>query len=169
MPRRTEHRAPNSVYEQFAPAVLGYFRSHRMRDPEGLTGDVFVAVTEKLGGFRGDDAALRRWVFTIAHHRRIDAIRRAARSLEDLGGRPEAESYEDPAAIDPELVEALGVLTDEQREVIVLRFVADLPIDEVARLTGRSKGAVKMLQSRGTEVLRRALDRDPTEEIRPIT
>lgn len=153
VPGRREERSPASVYAELAPAVLGYFRSQRMRDPEGLTGDVFVAVTERLGTFRGDDAALRRWVFTIAHHRRVDEIRRAARRPEVLTDTPESPPVRDAEAFDPALVAALHCLTPEQREVLVLRYVADLPVRAVATLTGKGVGAVKMLQARGLAAL----------------
>lgn len=146
------------VYERLAPSVLGYFRSHRMTDPEGLTGDVFVAVTERLAGFEGDDAALRRWVFTIAHHRRVDEIRRATRRPAQVDIDPDPGPVDDPQPIDPELVAALRALTDDQREVVVLRFVADLAVADVADVTGRTEGAVKMLTSRGLDALRAALD-----------
>lgn len=129
-----------------------------MRDPEGLTGDVFVAVTEKLGRFRGDDAALRRWVFTIAHHRRVDEIRRDQRRPETLTETPTAPPTIDPAPLDPDLVAALDQLTPDQRDVLVLRYVADLSLRDVARITGRRTGAVKMLQSRALA----ALSADPS-------
>ena len=150
--------------------MLGFFRSHRMRDPEALTGDVFVAVTEKLGGFRGDDEALRRWVFTIAHNRRIDEIRRAARRQETLVDDPEVLPTLDAVPFDPGLAAALGRLTAEQREVLVLRYVADLPIAVVARITGRRPGAVKMLQARGLEALGQLLDvpDPPTGPAEPV-
>lgn len=159
-------RTPGSVYEQLAPAVLGYFRASRMRDPEGLTGDVFVAVTETLSRFRGDDAALRRWVFTIAHHRRVDEIRRSQRRDEVLTDRPDQPPSVDDPPFDPDLVEALGRLTPEQREVVVLRYVADLPIAAVAAVTGRRQGAVKMLQARGLAALAEVLqagEREPAQ------
>lgn len=146
-------RSPAAVYEQLSSAVLGYFRAQRMRDPEGLTGDVFVAVTEGLARFRGDDAALRRWVFTIAHHRRVDEIRRSTRRPETLGEVPTGPATPDPAPLDPDLVDALGTLTIDQRDVLVLRYVADLPIKQVAKITGKRVGAVKMLQARGLAAL----------------
>ena len=139
------------VYDALAPAVLGYFRSHRMDDPEGLAGDVFVAVTQRLATFEGDDAALRRWVFTIAHHRRVDEIRRAARLAPP--GPPGTEAAEDEDPFDPELVAALATLTDDQRQVVVLRHVADLSVEDVAELTGRTPGSVKMLTARGLDAL----------------
>lgn len=144
-------RSVEGIYDALAPAVLGYFRSHRMSDPEGLTGDVFVAVTQRLATFEGDDAALRRWVFTIAHHRRVDEIRRSARQVPPGPPSPEAVDPEDP--FDPDLVAALATLTDDQRQVVVLRHVADLSVEDVAAITGRSPGSVKMLAARGLEAL----------------
>lgn len=144
-------RSVEGIYDSLAPAVLGYFRSHRMADPEGLTGDVFVAVTQRLPTFEGDDAALRRWVFTIAHHRRVDEIRRASRLAPAGPPTPEAVDPEDP--FDPDLVAALDTLTDDQRQVVVLRHVGDLSVEDVAAITGRSHGSVKMLSARGLEAL----------------
>ena len=152
------------IYDELAPAVLGYFRGRGARHPEDLTGDVFVAVAEGLGRFRGDRAALRRWVFTIAHHRLVDEYRRSGRRTETtVAELPEAPSHDD-APIDDELLAALRSLTDEQREVVVLRFVADLPLRDVARVVGKRSGAVKMLQLRGLEALRAQLERAPADE-----
>jgi RNA polymerase sigma factor (sigma-70 family) len=144
-------RSVERIYDDLAPAVLGYFRSHRMADPEGLTGDVFVAVTHRLAGFEGDDAAVRRWVFTIAHHRRVDEIRRSTREVPAPIPSAAAVEHEDP--FDPDLIAALSTLTDGQRQVVVLRHVADLSVEDVAAITGRSVGSVKMLSSRGLEAL----------------
>ena len=141
------------LYDELAPAVRGYFRARGVRDAEDLTGDVFVKVAEGLGRFRGDRAALRRWVFTIAHHRLVDHYRTTGRRqtsptavLPDLA----VPAVELP---DPELLAALGDLTDEQREVVVLRFVVDLPVRDVAKILGKRTGAVKMLQARALEAL----------------
>jgi RNA polymerase sigma-70 factor, ECF subfamily len=149
--RGADARSVERVYDAMAPAVLGYFRSHRMADPEGLTGDVFVAVTRRLAAFEGDDAALRRWVFTIAHHRRVDEIRRASRQIP--AGPASSEAVEDDNPFDPDLAAALATLTDDQRQVVVLRHVADLSVEDVAEITGRSPGSVKMLSARALEAL----------------
>jgi RNA polymerase sigma-70 factor (ECF subfamily) len=149
--RGADARSVEAVYDALAPAVLGYFRSHRVADPEALTGDVFVAVTKRLADFEGDDAALRRWVFTIAHHRRVDEVRRAVRL--HAPGLPGTEAMEDEDPFDPTLAAALATLTDDQRQVVVLRHVADLSVEDVAHITGRSAGSVKMLTARGLEAL----------------
>jgi RNA polymerase sigma-70 factor (ECF subfamily) len=145
------------VYVQFAPGVLGYLRSQHVSDPEDLLGEVFYQVTRSLGSFEGDEDALRRWVFTVARNRVIDARRRSARRLKVARRLPAPEAVELPPAVDDDLVEALAALTDEQREVIALRYVADLSLDDVAQLTERSVGAVKAMQHRALEQLSRKL------------
>ena len=59
--------------------------------------------------------------------------------------------------LDPELLRALAALTDDQREVVVLRYVADLSVRDVARILDRRAGAVKMLQARGLAALEQRL------------
>ena len=73
--------------------------------------------------------------------------------------RPAPEAAE---PFDPDLVAALGDLTPDQREVVVLRFVADLPLEAVAAITGRPVGAVKSLQHRALAQLAPAVRRRRT-------
>ena len=149
------------VYLSLAPAVLGYLRAERAPDPEDLLGEVFLQVARDLGRFTGDDDARRRWVFTIAHHRLVDARRRqrARPHTADVEVPDAADpaSLEHETGIDPTMVAALAALTPDQREVVVLRFVADLSLDSVAQVTGRTVGAVKSLQVRALENLRKAV------------
>jgi RNA polymerase sigma-70 factor, ECF subfamily len=147
------------AYEALAPAVVGYLRGHGVRDPADLAGDVFVSVARGIAGFDGDANALRRWVFTIAHHRLVDEWRRASRDRHILMSEPpDTVAVTDPHD-DAELLDALGDLTADQRDVVVLRFIGDLPLRDVARILGKRVGAVKMLQARGLEQLRLCLDR----------
>lgn len=146
------------MYRAYARGVLGYLRGQGVADPEDVLGEVFLNVASSLHRFHGDEDQLRRWVFTLAHHRIIDDRRRRARrpqiadsELPDRAAPPHEE------AIDPELIAALGQLTPEQREIVLLRFVADLPIDVVADLTERSAGAVRSLQHRAIAQLARTL------------
>ncbi len=149
------------LYERLSASVLGYLRSTGATDPEGCLGDTFLQVAHDLGAFpdAGDPDAERRWVFTIARNRMLDAARRERRRPRVSGDAVPDRSTEaeDVGGPDPELVAALARLTDDQREVLALRFVADLPLEAVAHMTGRSTGAVKALQHRALEELRRAL------------
>ena len=153
---------PNAgeVYRALAPAVLGYLRAQRVRDPEDVLGEVFLQVARDLGRFKGDDAALRRWVFSIAHNRAMDAHRQHSRrpsATDDASSLDERPAAADPEPFDTALVDALAALSADQREVIVLRFVADLPLEAVAKITGRRVGAVKALQHRALENLQKAV------------
>ena len=156
------------MYHQLAPAVRGYLRGQRVPDPDDLLGEVFLQVARSLPRFRGNEGEdLRRWVFTIARNRVIDEGRRRAR-------RPDPASFDAAAAetagppddgpLDPDLVRAMGTLPADQREVVGLRFIADLSLEDVARITGRSTGAVKAMQARGLANLARILDPTPSAE-----
>jgi len=147
-----------TAYRELAPAVLGYLRARRAPDPEDLLGEVFLQVSRDLDRFAGDAADLRRWVFTIAHHRMTDAYRRRARRPRIVDRRlPATEAPPAADPVDPALVSALHALGPDQREVVTLRFVADLSLDDVAAITGRTPNAVKAMQHRALGNLRRAL------------
>lgn len=152
-------RDAGRLYRFLAPAVLGYLRAQRTPEPEDLLGDVFLQVARDLARFRGDDAALRRWVFTIAHNRVVDDARRRARRpqptpTDDLSDHATGPPQD---ALDPVLLAALDRLTPDQREVVVLRFVADLPLEAVARITRHTVGSVKALQHRALDFLAREI------------
>jgi RNA polymerase sigma factor (sigma-70 family) len=156
----TPRRDPESLYVTLAPAVLGYLRGLAVPEPDDVLGEVFVQVVRDLHRFSGDDAALRRWVFTIAHHRAIDAHRhRRRRPVEPRHDLHDAHVIDDvDTFVDDDLVRAMARLTEDQRQVIALRFVADLSIDEVARVLGRRPGAVKSLQHRALDRLAELLE-----------
>jgi RNA polymerase sigma-70 factor, ECF subfamily len=150
------------VYRQLAPAVMGYLRAQLVPDPEDLLGEVFLQVARDLHRVRGDEEAVRRWVFSVARHRVIDDARRrarrpkvAAQAVPDLPAGPDRDPF------DAELVNALRRLTPEQREVVVLRFVADLSLEETARITRRRVGAVKALQHRALSELAATVSPEP--------
>jgi RNA polymerase sigma-70 factor, ECF subfamily len=147
-----------AVYHDLAGALLGYFRSHRVDQPEDLLGEVFISIARNLNGFHGNRDDFRRWVFAIAHRRRVDHVRRWRRRQDVIVADPPQRPTTDPLPnLDVDLVAALAELTPLQREVVVLRFVADLPLVDVARIVGRSRGAVKALQVRALTQLAKRL------------
>src|SRR5947207_13929592 len=134
-------RSAGDVYRLLASAVFGYLRTQGVSDPEDVTGEVFLQVSRDLHRFTGDDDALRRWVFTIAHHRMVDSHRRRARrpAVADLEVHEQAAPPPEPP-LAPELVAALDGLTDAQQEVVDLRFGPELPGQPAAKLTSRTPG-----------------------------
>ncbi|MFZ6003710.1 MAG: RNA polymerase sigma factor [Actinomycetota bacterium] len=149
------------AYRSLGPAVLGYLRGQGASDPEDLLSEVFLQVARSLPRFRGDDDAMRRWIFTIARNRLIDESRRRRRRPSTRAGPvPDVPARSAEDSFDPALLRALGQLTADQREVVVLRFVADLSLDEVATITKRAPGAVKSMQHRALAQLARILERE---------
>lgn len=148
------------TFARLGPAVLGYLRAAGAADPDDVLGEVFVRVARRIRRFRGGDRELRSWVFTIARNCLADEYRRRGRQrrLHDRLTVPAPAATGE--ALDPALVGALALLTPVQRQVVVLRFVADLPLADVARLAGTSEGAVKSLQHRALASLRAILSDD---------
>jgi len=155
------------IYRELAPKVRGYLIGRGAQDPDGLVGDVFLQVARNIGTFDGDEGAFRSWVFMIAHHRLIDERRRRTRrpteplpaDLEEAayGCDQSAEAAAMVKLATDEILELLDGLTDDQREVLVLRIFGDLTVDQVAEIVGKRPGAVKALQRRGLRALERRL------------
>jgi RNA polymerase sigma factor (sigma-70 family) len=167
--RRGAEQAWSEIYHTFSPAVLGYLRGQDAAAAEDLTGEVFLQVVRDLHRFEGDRAAFRAWVLTIAHHRFIDDRRRARRRPVELLPAP-GETWR--AAPDAEVEalarlgagrvrELIGMLSPDQRAVLLLRIVGDLTVEQTARAVGKRPGAVKALQRRGLATLARKLREEP--------
>ncbi|HEX3620969.1 MAG TPA: sigma-70 family RNA polymerase sigma factor [Acidimicrobiales bacterium] len=153
------------LYRSLAPAVAGYLRVQGAAEPEDLTSEVFERAFGALGTFSGGEAQFRSWMFTIAHHRLTDERRRVARrpatSDSELPELP-AGDVEDDAdrRMATERVRRLcDGLAPDQRDVLLLRMLADLTVDDIAAALGKSPGAVKALQRRGLAALRRQIER----------
>lgn len=156
----------SELYRDLAPTLLGYLRRQGARDPEDLVGEVFLQVVRRLSTFDGDEAGFRSWVFTIAHHKLIDDRRyharrpAAATPTEEVATEMPAQDTVETDAVErltaEEISRLLHVLTDEQREVLVLRL-AGFTISEVAGITSRTENATKALQRRGLRTLEREL------------
>jgi RNA polymerase sigma-70 factor, ECF subfamily len=167
--RQLEPAAVTRVYTAYAPALFRFFMAaigdrHEAQD---LTGSVFVSVIEALPGFRGPVEALGGWLFRIARNDLYDYRRKQARSP----GLAPLEDHLDEAAadaVDPEelaierlegtrVMAALRQLSDDQRQVLLLRMAAGLTTPEVAAVMGKKTGAIKALQHRGLASLARVL------------
>ena len=159
------------LYRDLSPVVTGYLRLHGAAEPDDLASETFLGVFTGLAGFSGDEDALRSWVFTIAHRRLIDDWRRRSRRPQvtddagDLSLLPGGDA-EDDALLrvgTDDVHRMCAGLPDDQRSVLLLRVLADLTVEQVASVMGRSVGAVKALQRRGLRTLRDRLD-DPAEK-----
>jgi RNA polymerase sigma-70 factor (ECF subfamily) len=156
------------LYESLAGRVSGYLRVHGAPEPDDLTNEVFLRVFDHLDGFSGDEPAFRSWVFTIAHRLLIDDHRRRTRRVHTVelstplaatiaGGDAEADAV--AALTEQHIALVLASLPADQRDVVTLRVMADLSVEQVAAMLGKRPGAVKSLQHRAVANLRRRLQK----------
>ena len=161
------------IYNALAGPVRRFLAAQGASDPEASTQEAFLRVFRGIDRFDGDSDHLRSWVFTVARNLLIDERRAAGRrpvpTIAPLPYRADARSQDDlVAGIEADQVRAiLDRLPADQREVVVLRFVVDRSLHEVAAVTGRSLAAVKGLQHRGLDRLRRLVE-DPARSRAPF-
>jgi len=140
-----------------------YFRVNSKAEAEDLTQEVFLKALQSISSYKWRGAPFASWLFRIAHNKVIDHFRKQSKQKKVPLDEAVAVSIEDPiAAVEQkfeieELAAAVKKLPPAQQEVISLRFIAALPIAEVAKTLGKSEGTVKALQFNGTVSLRKIL------------
>ena len=168
-----EHEAMVEIYECCQPSVFTYvyYRVGNQEIAEDLTAEVFTRMVGKLRQFTPGEAPILAWLYTIARHLVADHYRSrpAAGELpleDDLAA--DETSYTARAAerrlTQQCLQKALSLLTEEQRLVILLKFVEDRSNLEVAEIMGKNEGSVKSLQHRALGALHRILEQERCDE-----
>ena len=159
--------ALGELYDRYEAKIYSYiFR--RIGDQalaEDLTAQVFLKMLESIRDQKAWHSSFSGWLYRIAHNLVIDHYRRRDRqsTVELDDATPQASDTDDPIAtaelhIDAErLRAAIRRLTDDQAEVVSLRFLEGYSISEVAEMTGRTEGAIKALQYRAVSTLRSLL------------
>ncbi len=153
------------LYEKYVGMVHSYFRACDVQEADDLTSEVFLSMIRSLSRFEGTEPAFRTWLMTIAHRRKVDHFRRTppGRTVATEPDVIELRAGVSPSAADasrvpdPRLPEGLQKLTQEQREILAMRFFADMSLQDIAKATNRRVGAVKSLQKRAIGALRRSV------------
>ena len=153
------------IFRDVQPALLRYLRVITT-DPEDVAAETWVHVVAGLRRFRGGEQDFRAWLFTIARNRAADAGRsRTRRPAVPLDMTEAAQHLTSPDAADQAL-EAVSTQTTmalimslppDQAEIIMLRVVTGLDTGDVARIVGKTPGAVRVAAHRG---LRRLAGQD---------
>lgn len=159
------------IWELLAPKVRGYVQARGACEPDDLTSEVFLQAFRSLSTFDGDGEAFKRWLFTIAHRRLVDDLRaqtrRGVHTAYVTENDPRRTGSAEDAALArlfPQHLRAmLDALTPDQREVLLLRVLGDLSLQEVAAATGRNVAATRSLLRRAGETLRDAQPRPAAE------
>jgi len=158
-----------SLYRELQPALLRHLHRMQPASAEDLAADVWLEAAAGLPHFRGDATAFAGWLFTLARRRAIDAHRRVVRrrtdpiDAGDLDQRPGSDRPEadilDRLSAGVAIDRVRDALTPAQAEVVLLRVVAGLGVEQVAEITGRQRGAVRKLHHRGLRRLAGSLPR----------
>ncbi len=159
-----------ALWEATAPMVLRYLRVRAGQHAEDVASLTWVHVVDSLHRFEGDEPGFRRWVVTIARNSHVDLLRRLGRrpehavaDISEIVGQPLSP---DPAEIAGEreatrrALALVATLPPDQAELVMLRVVVGLDVAEVAALTGRSPGSVRVAVHRALKRLRDTLGAD---------
>ena len=154
-----------SLYQTYHPKIYSYafMQMGDVQAAEDLASDVMLKMIESINGYRFKGLPFGAWVFRIARNRLIDLHRRRRRRGEVDLSETLASSLANPQSLAERALDrgqiqlALKYLTDEQRQVIVLKFIQGFDNRSVGRILGRSEGAIKSLQHRALIALRRVL------------
>lgn len=164
-----EDDALQSLYQKYYPKVYNYafLQMGDVHAAEDLASDVMLKMLESIKGYHYRGLPFGAWVFRIARNRLIDLHRRRRRRGEVDLSETLSSSLASPQTMAERALErgqlqvALKHLTDEQRQVIVLKFIEGFDNRSIGRIMGRSEGAVKSLQHRALLALRRILYEEP--------
>ncbi|MEO6468244.1 MAG: RNA polymerase sigma factor [Acidimicrobiia bacterium] len=158
------------LYREFAPGVLGFLRGRVPREAEDVAASVWLDVAQSIGRFVGDEKGFRAWLFTIVRRRMLNEFRRQGRDHSDphdpaiMPTPTSPESPEGEVIARFEAAEALvligSVLPPLQADVVLMRVVAGLPVDEIAEVLDLAPGHIRVLSHRGLKTLAEHFSRD---------
>lgn len=160
--RRGDEAGFLELYRSWQPRLLRYLRIREGEGADDLAAETWLQVVRDLPRFAGDADGFRRWLFTLARNRAIDAGRRDARApvvlVEDV-----TTLYDVPTtAVDEQALEHISTaravaivrsLPAAQADMVGLRVLAGLDVATVAELVGRSPGAVRVAVHRALQAL----------------
>ncbi len=161
----------DDLYQRYAKLILRflYLRTREAENAQDLTQEVFMRVLKNIKSFeyRGEKSFLG-WLYTIATHVQIGQARRKQNlqtPLDDSAeiADPRGQEHVTTAFERIFLQHAIDQLTDDQKQVLTLKFFGDLTNQEIALAIGRSEGAVKALQYRALQSLQQILERESSD------
>ncbi len=167
--QKLDKDALGKIFDLYSSAIYNY-ALRLSRDPiaaDNIVGDVFALLLEQFSRGKGPNKNLRSYLYQTTYHVIVDQARNrrhvAPLEVSDMtfkgDNSPVAEQTEENALLDALKNAMESELTTDQRHVLVLRFVEGFSIQETAEIVKKTVSNVKVIQNRGTEKLRQALDR----------
>jgi RNA polymerase sigma-70 factor (ECF subfamily) len=166
--KRGDPAAFAEIYDRCQPAIYRYvyYQVNDTATAEDLTGEVFVRLVEKIDRFTYRGRPLLAWLYTIARNLITDHRRRTRHDQplelekQPISDASNVESTVEHTLAQYRVVKAIEGLTDDQRQVILLKFIEGVDNATAADVLGKSINAVKALQHRALASLRRILEQD---------
>jgi len=167
--QKLDEEALTAIFDSFAPAIYKYALRlcHDPIEADNIVGDVFSQLLEQFAGGKGPRTNLRSYLYQTAYHLVVDRSREnkhtaplevAINVQERERSVPTATQIEERVLMEA-LVSAMNSeLTEDQRHVIILRFLEDFSLKETAQIIGKEVNNVKVIQNRGISKLRKALE-----------
>ena len=154
-----DSKAFGELYEQFIDKIFRFvfFRVGRREVAEDLTQTVFLKALEHIKGFR-KESQFSSWLFTIARNSIIDYYRSrkpvySLGEFDELVAKDNTQDYESKEIL-VETLNAIRRLKEEEQEVIILHSVEEYSFEEIARITKKSPGALRILKHRALRKLK---------------
>lgn len=168
--KQGDERAIGELYRRHVDTIYRYVytRVQDVATAEDLTAQVFLKALEGLPRYQAVGRPFLAWLYRIASARTVDYWRRQQRRKEVSLIDPPFSGGPQPAeALDAEgewivAIDLLAQLTDDQQDVMILRFIGEMKLNEVAGVLGKTTGAVKAIQHRALASLARLQNRQAT-------
>ncbi|MFC2044805.1 sigma-70 family RNA polymerase sigma factor [Chloroflexota bacterium] len=167
--QQNDQRAFAELYEAYFDKIYRYIvlKIGDRTDAEDMTQQVFLKALKSISSFKWKGTPFSAWLYRIAHNQVVDHLRKKTTRQTDLLNEelPLASDspFDNPQKLTEhslnmeQLMASTRKLTEAQREVISLRFTSDLPTAQVAKIMGKSEGAIKALQHAAITALRKTL------------
>jgi RNA polymerase sigma-70 factor (ECF subfamily) len=173
--KQHDQNAFAQLYEEYFDKIYRYvaLKIGDKEEAEDMTQQVFLKALQSISSFKWKGTPFSAWLYRIAHNQIVDYLRKKSKRPSTL--------YDDSLAggehgVSPQLVAERNMdieqlllatrrLTEAQREVISLRFAGDLPTAQVAKMMGKSEGAIKALQHSAIVALRKTMLAGTDEEV----
>ncbi len=150
------------LYDRYIEPIYRfvYIKTHEKETAEELTGDIFLKAFDRIASYRAGNRGFRAWLYGIARHRVIDYYRRkrSTVSIEDAWDIPAqdgtVQETTDARLQFERLQECMAFLSQNERDILMLRVWEDMTHREIAAVLGKREAAVKKMFSRAVQKLK---------------
>ena len=174
--QKGDERAFEMIWKNLNPRLLRFAAGQcygSTLDYEEVVSETWISATRDMAKFEGDFKQFRSWIYTITRNRLIDGVRKRDRQVKsggeatdfDLKDRsPQAEELIESDEAVATIIREIKKLPRAQSEIVLLRIVADLSVEETAQIVAKSENSVRVLCYRGLSTLRSTMGSEGEED-----